>query len=177
VLAGRADHPHPVYGDAVHVRLHGGVLHLSGELASGDDRQTVIREAMQYVGRGLDDVDARRLRVRRPDSPRGVLDQTIISAYPNPDLAEYALGLLREHSPVAPKEAQVLASDRDAALDRLQDFAADVRKALEAGNGVLIIRVDEADAFEARELLDEDTRSLWTMATPPVPARAANGRG
>ena len=70
-----------------------------------------------------------------------------------------------------------MASDRDVALDRLQDFAADVRTALEAGNGVLIIRVDEADAFEARELLDEDTRSLWTMATPPVPARAANGRG
>jgi hypothetical protein len=45
-----------------------------------------------------------------------------------------------------------------------------LRKALDAGNGVLIIRVDEAEAFEARDLLDEDTRSLWTMATPPVPA-------
>ncbi len=171
MLAGHADHPHPLYGDAVHVRLHGGVLHLSGELPSNNERQALIREAMQFVGRGLDDVDARRIRVKRSDSPHGVLDQTIIAIYPNPDLGEYALELLREHSPVTPKEAQVLTSLRDAALNRLGDFAADVRKALDAGNGVLIIRVDEADAFEARELLDEDTRSLWTVAMPPVRAK------
>jgi hypothetical protein len=35
----------------------------------------------------------------------------------------------------------------------------------------LIVRVDEIDAFEARELLDEDMRSLWTHVMPPVPSR------
>lgn len=152
-------------------RLHGGVLHLVGELVSDQERQKLIREARQFVGRGLDDVDARRLRVKRPDSPREVLDQTIIAAYPNADLAEYALEFLREHSRVTPKEAQVLRSDGGPKLERLGDFAQNVSKALDAGNGVLIIRVDEADAFEAREMLDEDTRSLWTVATPPVPAK------
>src|SRR5205807_10532439 len=72
--------PISVYGDSVRARLHGGVLHLVGELVSDQERQKLIREARQFVGRGLDDVDARRLRVKRPDSPRGVLDQTIIAA-------------------------------------------------------------------------------------------------
>ena len=171
MLVGHTDDSHPVYGDSVRARLHGGVLHLLGELVSDQERQKLIREARQFVGRGLEDVDARRLRVKRPDSPRGVLDQTIIAAYPNADLAEYALEFLREHSRVTPKEAQVLKSDGGPKLERLGDFAQNVSKALDAGNGVLIIRVDEAEAFEAREMLDEDTRSLWTVATPPVPAK------
>lgn len=167
-MVGHTDDSHPVYGDSVRARLHGGVLHLLGELVSDQERQKLISEARQFVGRGLEDVDARRLRVKRPDSPRGVLDQTIIAAYPNADIAEYALGFLRGHSRVTPKEAQVLRSDDVPKLDRLGDFAPDVCKALDAGYSVLIIRVDEADAFEAREMLDEDTRSLLTVVTPPV---------
>jgi hypothetical protein len=62
-------------------------------------------------------------------------------------------------------------NDRDAPLDRIGEFAADVRTGLAAGYGVIVVRVDETDAFEARELMDEDTRSLWTLVTPPVPVR------
>jgi hypothetical protein len=171
VLAGQTDAPHPVYGETVRVRLHGGVLRLSGEVASDQQRQSIIGEARRYVGRGLDDVDARRLIVKRPDGMRGVLDQTIIAAFPNPDVAERALTLIREDSRIELKDAHVVKADRDPALDRLGEFAKDVRKALAAGHCALIVRVDEIDAFEARELLDEDMRSLWTLAMPPVPSR------
>jgi hypothetical protein len=171
VLAGQTDAPHPVYAETLRVKLHGGVLRLSGEVASDQQRQSIIGEARRYIGRGLDDVDARRLVVKRPDGVRGVLDQTIIAAFPNSDVAERALTVLREDSRLNLKEAHVLKSDRDRVLDRIGEFVKDVRNALAAGHGVLIVRVDEIDAFEARELLDEDMRSLWTHVMPPVPSR------
>jgi hypothetical protein len=31
----------------------------------------------------------------------------------------------------------------------------------------LILTIDETEAFRVRELLEEDTRSEWTIATPP----------
>jgi hypothetical protein len=49
----------------------------------------------------------------------------------------------------------------------------DVRKAFDSGRAVLVLRVDETSAFRVRELLAQETRSLWTVATPPTPAAAA----
>ncbi len=171
VLAGQTDAPHPVYGETVRVKLHGGVLRLSGEVAFDQQRRSIIGEARRYIGRGLDDIDARRLVVKRPDGMRGVLDQAIIAAFPNPDVAERVLKVLREDSRLNLKEAHLIKSDRDRVVDRIGEFVKDVRGALAAGHGVLIVRVDEIDAFEARELLDEDMRSLWTHVMPPVPSR------
>jgi hypothetical protein len=111
--------------------------------------------------------------VKRPHGTRGILDQTLIAAFPNHALAGHALKFLREHSRVALKEAETVDSERDQVLDRLGEFAYTARKALADGKGIVIVRVDEPDAFEARELLDEDTRSQWTLAMPPVPARRA----
>ena len=132
--------------------------------------RSAARKEKQRAGRGLDDVDASRLRVKRRDDARGILDQTLVAAFANPELAEHALDFIREHSRVELKESAVVKSDRDPMLDRIGEFAADARKALALGNGILTLRVDEADAFEARELLDEDTRSRWTMTMPPRPA-------
>jgi hypothetical protein len=171
VLVGRPGHPHPVHGDAIDVKLRGGVLQLSGELPSDDEREALLREARLYIGRGVDDVDARRLVVKRPDGARGILEQTIIAAFANPALAEHALTFLRAHNRVKPKELGVVRSDREPVLNSLGEFAADIRKALADGSGIVIVRLDETDAFEAIELLDEDTRSMWTVAMPPVPAR------
>jgi hypothetical protein len=171
VLVGQTELPHPLYGDALDLKLRGGVLHVVGELASDGERQSFMREARSYVGRGLDDVDAKRLVVKRSHGTPGILDQTLIAAFPNQALAEHALKFMREHSRVKLKEAEVVKSGKDKALERLAQFAPTVRKALADGKGVVIVRVDEPDAFEARELLDEDTRSKWTLAMPPVPAK------
>lgn len=114
----------------------------------------------------------KRVRARSADAnERGILDQTIIAAFANPALAEQARKSLREHGRLNPKELLVVKSGRDPVLNRIGDFAVDVRKALADGNGIVMVRLDELDAFEARELLDEDMRSLWTVGTPPVPAR------
>lgn len=173
VLVGQTEVPHPVYGDAFDLKLHGGVMHVTGELASDRERQDFIREARSYIGRGLNDVDTKRLLVKRLQSTPGVLDQTLIAAFPNQALAEHALKFLRERSRVKLKEAVTVRSEKDTVLDRLGDFVPAVRKALADGKGVVIVRVDEPDAFEARALLDEDIRSQWTLAMPPVPARKA----
>jgi hypothetical protein len=171
VLVGQTELPHPVYGDVLDLKVRGGVLHVVGELASDRERQGFIREARAYIGRGLDDVDVKRLVVKRPHGTPGILDQILIAAFPNQALAEHALKFLREHSRVRLIEAETVQSDRHNVLDRLGDFADTVRKALDDGKGIVLVRVDEPDAFEARELLDEDTRSQWTLAMPPVPAR------
>lgn len=171
MLVGQTELPHPLYGDALDLKLREGVLHVAGELASDRERQSFVREARSYVGRGLDDVDARRLVVKRPRGTPGILDQTLIAAFPNEALAEHALKFLREHSRVKLKEAETIKSDKDKVLDQLSEFAPTVRKALAEGKGIVIVRVDEPAAFEARELLDEDVRSQWTLAMPPVRAK------
>lgn len=173
VLVGQTEVPHPVYGDAFDLKLHAGVLHVMGELVSDLERQNFIREARSYIGRGLDDVDIRRLVVKRRHGTPGILDQTLIAAFPNQALAEHALKFVREQSRVKLKEAEVVDAVKDGVLDRLGDFALTVREALAKGKGIVLVRVDEPDAFEARELLDEDTRSQWTLAMPPAPARKA----
>jgi hypothetical protein len=171
VLVGRPGQPHPIHGDVIDAKLRGGVLHLSGELATNDERQSLIREARRYVGRGVDDVDVRRLAVKRRAYASGILDQAIIAAFANPALAEHALMFLREHGRLKLKELVVVNSDRDPVLNRIGELAADVRKALSSGHGIVMVRLDETDAFEALALLDEETHSLWTVAMPPVPAR------
>src|SRR5207245_1427168 len=65
VMVGQPGQPHPLYGDAVDVKQHGGILHLSGELGSLRDRQELIAEAHRYLARGIADADVRRLRVTR----------------------------------------------------------------------------------------------------------------
>jgi len=49
--------------------------------------------------------------------------------------------------------------------------AAELDRALDAGRSVIAVAVDETEAFRARELLDEETRSLETLVLPPEPAR------
>jgi hypothetical protein len=115
-----------------------------------------------------------RVRLRSASgaaNARGILDQTIIAAFASPAQAEDASKTLRQHGRVKPKELAVVTSDGDPGLNGIGEFAVDVRKALADGNGIVIVRVDETDAFDARELLDEDMRGLWTLAMPPVQAR------
>jgi hypothetical protein len=56
VLAGQVDDPHLIYGADLHVAFKGGVLRLSGELPSENDKKELLKEACEFVGRGVDDV-------------------------------------------------------------------------------------------------------------------------
>jgi hypothetical protein len=172
VLAGQVDETHPVHGDDVHVSIKHGVLHLAGEVASREAREDLLKQARRYVGRGIDDVDATHLRfMHRRDKP-GILDQTLIAAFPNRDVAELARKYLVEMRHIEPKMVEIFDSGQEAAARRLvpEDFMDEIRKAFKSGQAVLILRVDEVDAFKVREMLAEDTRSVWTVSTPPIPA-------
>jgi hypothetical protein len=168
VLAGDLYEPHPAYG-SLKAHLDGGRLRLSGELENEEDRNDLVRQARERIGHGIDGVDVSRLRVASNREKPGILSQTLISAFPNRDAAEFARAFVLKHSRVAPLEDEVVDSTH---ADRLRDvlpeeFIDDAGKALDSGEALLILRVDEIAAFRVRELLEEDTRSEWTIAVPP----------
>jgi hypothetical protein len=173
VLAGDVYEPHPAHGPALKVRLDGNRLRLSGELESEDDRQELIRQARARIGHGIDSLDTSDLTLAKRDEQPGILDQTLVSAFPNRDAAEYALAFAIKHSRVLPKQHEIVDSEHLEEMPDLipEEFISDARRALEKGKALLALRVDETQAFRVRELLEEDTRSEWTIATPPTLSR------
>jgi hypothetical protein len=172
VLAGQVDTPHPIYGADLRVSFKGGVLHLSGELPSNEDKKELLAQAREFKGRAVSDVDAKHLLVVSSKEKPGILDQTLIAAFPNREVAEFAGAYLLRSRRVKPKRLEILDSKQEGTARQLlpEDFVSDVKKAFDAGEAVLVVKVDETSAYKARELLDEETRSLWTIATPPIPA-------
>jgi len=168
VLAGDVSEAHPVFGD-VRVQLRGGLLRLSGELESDADRNELIRQARQRIGHGIDSVDVSGLTTANRRERPGILEQTLISAFPSRDAAEFARDFVIRHSRVVPKLSEIIDPSQAGKLRALMpdDFVLDARKALDGGHALLILTVDETEAFRVRELLDEDTRSEWTMGAPP----------
>jgi hypothetical protein len=168
VLAGDVYDPHPIHRD-VKVRLHGGRLRLSGELESIADRDELVRQARERIGHGIDHVDVSALRVVNRDEKPGILEQTLISAFPGREAAEYAREFVLKHSRVVPRQSDIVDAGSAKRPRRTlpEDLASDVGGALDSGHALLILRVDETEAFKVRELLDEDTRSDWTVAMPP----------
>jgi|ERR1700682_3228839 len=168
ILAGDVYDPHPIHRE-VKVQLHGGTLRLSGELDSIRDRNELVRQARERIGRGIDHFDASGLTVAHRHEKPGLLQQTLISAFPGRAAAEYARDFVLEHSRVVPKQSEIVDAGNAQKVRSLlpEDFARDARKTIESGRALLILRVDETEAFKVRELLDEDTRSEWTVAMPP----------
>lgn len=168
VLAGDLFQPHPILG-AVRVHLHGGNLRLSGELESEEDRSGLVRQARDRIGHGIDQVDVSGLTVERRKEKAGMLEQTLISAFPNHDAAEFALDFVLKHCRVVPKQSDIVDPTQGERLRKLipEDFVRYARKAVDGGDSLLILSVDETEVFGVRVLLEEDTRSEWTIATPP----------
>jgi len=168
VLAGDVSEPHPVYG-GLRAHIDAGRLRLSGELDSENQRHQLMREARGRIGRGIDTLDFSRLTVASKKERPGILHQTLMSAFPSVAVSEFARAFVLKHSRVPPLQAEVVDSahaDRLAAL-LPEEFIRDADKALEKGGALLILRVDETNAFRMRELLEEETRSDWTIAVPP----------
>jgi hypothetical protein len=172
VLAGLVDEPHPAHGADLNVAFKGGVLHLSGELESDEHRQDLLNEARQYVGRGIDAIDSEHLVVARTSERPGVLDQMLLAAFADGYVAEFARRYLVESRRLKAKPVEILdAGPERRARQHLHDgFMPELRNAFKAGQAVLVLRVDETSAFRVRELLSQETRSLWTVATPPIHA-------
>src|SRR5258705_2713460 len=97
VLAGDVSEPHPVFGD-VKVQLHGSRLRLSGELESDAERKDLVDQARQRIGHGIDGVDVADLKVASRKAKPGMLEQTLISAFPSRDAAAFAPDFVIKHS-------------------------------------------------------------------------------
>jgi hypothetical protein len=176
VLAGDVSEPHPVFGD-VKVQLHGSRLRLSGELESDAERKDLVDQARQRIGHGIDSVDVSGLKVASRKEKPGILEQTLVSAFPSRDAAEFARDFVIKHSRVVPKQSEIVDTSHADILRKLVpgDWARAARKALDSGQALLILTVDETEAFRVRELLDEDTRSEWTEAAPPKLSAGTKG--
>jgi hypothetical protein len=174
ILAGNVYEPHPIHGPAIKVHLDGSRLRLSGELESPEDRKELIRQARMRIGHGIDHVDSSDLTIARSDEKPGILDQTLISAFPNRQAAEFARDFVIKHSRVEPKHNDIVDQDDEHRVREFlpENFVAKVRKWLEGGHAILILTVDETAAHRVRELLEEDTRSVWTVTTPPTLSEA-----
>lgn len=168
VLAGDVYDPHPLHRD-VKVRLHGGRLRLSGALESIEDRDELVRQARERIGHGIDQMDVSGLKVVSREEKPGILEQTLISAFPGRAAAEYAREFVLKHSRVVPMQSDIVDAGSAERLRIVlpEEVARDTGKALDSAHALLILRVDETEAFKVRELLDEDTRSEWTVTTPP----------
>jgi hypothetical protein len=131
VLAGQVDEPHPIHGADLDVTFKGGKLRLSGELVSEEDRKQVVKEAREYMGKGVDEVDDKHLKVAKSKEKPGVLDQTLIAAFSNRDVAGFARIHLVENRRVKPKLVKILEPGQQAEARKIlrEAFMSDVEKA------------------------------------------------
>jgi hypothetical protein len=169
VLAGETDEPHPLHGRHISVRLHRDRLELRGVLDRREDRAELVRQARSRIGKGVREVDVSRLvvapRLERP----GLLEQTIVASFSDRATAELARKFVLEHGRVAPMQEAII--DRTN-VERLRsvvprEHVGDVQRRIDRDEAVLVMRVDEIAAFTLRGLLEEETRSLWSLAIPP----------
>lgn len=177
-LAGDTDEPHPTHGHNVSVRIRDGVAVLSGRLQQPGERWELVRQAKARVGRGLRDVDASRLHLADQTSREGIFDQTLIASYPDAATAHRATRFILKHLSVPPRRHAVIAPGTDGTPGEVPpEYAGDVKRRLDRGEAVLVMRVDETAAFEVRELMEEETRSSWTVAAPPELAATTRPQG
>ncbi len=166
ILAGEVAARHPVHGDELKVKLTDGKLVLSGTVPTRRDRDALVREARERVGNGLHELDASRLKIRPHDEKPGVLSQALLASFDHPDTAQLARTFLLEHSRSRPQKVHII--DKPDALGVVPaELVEDARKQVERGRTLLLVEVDETEAFRVRSLLEEDTRSTWTVAAPP----------
>lgn len=176
VLAGQVDQAHPVQGGKIKARLDGNTLIITGSVPSEADRREIAAEVEHLRGNGVAAIRDELKVESRGDEQPGLLVQTLIGAFETAEQAGFAEGYLQGHAHVDPRRMLVVATDADddaqAALRAVlpDAYQRKAEQALAAGRSVLVVTVDETEAFQARELLDEETRSLETIVLPPEPA-------
>lgn len=166
VLEGEPAARHPVHGDDIKVKLTNGRLALSGEVPSKREHDQLVREARARIGNGLHEFDFSGLKIRPKDEKPGLLAQTLVAAYGHRDTADIALRFVLEHSRSKPLRTQILDEGPKLTAALPDELIEDAKRQLDRGRILLVLDVDETDAFRVRALL-EDTRSTWTVAAPP----------
>jgi hypothetical protein len=152
---------------------------IRGTVPTAGDRAEIEREVAHLKGHGIAHMRD-RLRVLFVErETRGLLSQTLIGAFATQEQTGFAEGYLEGHAYVKPRWMKVIAADGAgeprATVHALlpEAFWEDAERLLREGRTLLVAAVDEVDAFAARELLDEETRSVETPVLPLEPARNA----
>lgn len=179
VLAGQVDQPHPTYS-GISAGIEGDTLVLGGQVPTAAARAELEHEAEHLLGRGVEAV--RNELVVRPDEKgdeeRGLLSQTFIAVYEAPAAAQFAAEYLQEHlrGQTAAVGVVTPGGDAEATLARLlpEEYRGDARALLNDGRSLVVVTVDETEAFGARELLEEETRSVQSISLPPQAGDAAD---
>jgi hypothetical protein len=176
VLAGQVDAAHPIHGSNLKTRIDGDTLIVSGTVATEGDRSSIAAETEHLKGHGIRNVRNEVEVLPEVTDEAGLLSQTLVGVFESPELAGFAKDYLEGHAHVRPLLLQVIAP-RPAENGRAEvravlpeAFWKDAEKALEAEQVLLIVSVDETEAFEARRLLAEETPSLQTLVLPPEAA-------
>jgi len=178
VIAGQSDQSHPMHGSDIRARIDGDTLVVSGVVPTPADRDEIDREVEHLTLGPLGVAHVRNdLRVvrRRREQP-GLLAQTLVGLFASEEQAGFAAGYLEGHARLRPQLLRLIAPGPRRRTHALvaallpAAFLADAQAALTAGQFLLVVVVDELDAFIARELIDEETHSLQTLVLPPEPA-------
>jgi hypothetical protein len=169
LIAGQMDESHPLHGERLRASFEDGVLTLSGEMPAQADIDILLAKAEEFRAHGVSEVRSELSIAETPDEA-GVLVQTLLAAFEGPEHAGLAASFVISHIHVHAFRQVVVEPGQS--LDGLlpEDFQQDAEGALGEGRSLLILTVDETAAFAARQLLEEETRSLWTQALPPQPA-------
>jgi hypothetical protein len=174
LLAGQPDQPHPRYGHDLRASIVNGILTLKGILPTRADRARILAEARGFRKQGISEVRD-EIEVSAAEEQEGVLSQTMIGVFESEEQARFAMKYLESHykPPARPPRCRVLGPETQPAELRKVlpgDHVEEARQQLTEGHTLLVVTVDETDAFKARQFLDEETRSLRTIVLPPRPA-------
>ena len=176
VLTGQVDASHPIHGTKLKTRLEGDTLIVSGTVATEEDREEIAAETEHLKGHGIATVRDELEVVPEVTDESDLLVQTLVGIFENAELAGFAESYLEGHVHVRQQLLKVIAPV--GAADGRSEFRAllpeafweDAEKALDEGHALLIVTVDETEAFKTREVLEEETRSLRTLILPPEAA-------
>jgi hypothetical protein len=178
VVAGQVDHSHPLHGPDVQGRIEDDTLVITGRVRSESDRAEVEREIEHLIGHGVSRVRNELQVAAESQEEKGLLAQTLVGVFATEEQAGYAAGYLEGHAHFRPQAMAVVApNDPHNPVARAhallpEAYWQDAEQALSAGQTLVIAVVDEVDAFKARELLEEETRSVRIQVLPPEPAHA-----
>ncbi len=180
VLAGSVDHPHLIWGQHVRAHFDDDTLVLTGQVASEHDRAEIENEVTSLLGNTA--IDLRNDLAVAPErrGEPGLLTQTLLSVFPSVAMARLAASSLTRHARVCPIVMNLFASAEGSALPEVraavrglltEAYWPVVERALAKGQAILVVTIDETEAFQAREVLDQETGSLETITLPPEPYR------
>jgi hypothetical protein len=168
VLSGDQGRDHPIYGSSLRAKLRGDVLEVSGFVESRNAKEELESEILSLDEGGISRVRF-KVEVGKLQGDQGVLKQGIMAFYTNAEQARMAERYLEGHPGVSPTRIEVL--DEQSVAGVLKELANQWRRELSdgfrKGKSLLLVEVDEVEAFRAIELLDE-TKSLGILVLPPT---------